>query len=1088
MKAKFSRIWILLLITALLLLVSAAFAQFNAAIQGTVTDNTGAVIPGATVTATNQATGVVVKAVSTGAGLYRISGLPPGVYTVVTEAANFGTRTDKDVSVAAEQPRGLDVSLAPAGTNASVTVSASTQPELQTENGSISGNITTQQVQNLPQFGGDPYELLRLTPGVFGNGARSTSGGTVNLPNTTGPGGSTQSIFQIENQVNIVANGQRLSSNNYMIDGVDVNSQTWGGAAVVTPNDDSVKEIHVISSQYSAETGRNSGATVQVVTKSGTNRFHGGGFFDYQDPSLNSHNGYGGLDSNGLPINSVKVQNKWREYGGNIGGPVWKDRLFFFASYEGLHSNANTVSTPTYILTPQFMSALAAARPGSFANTIVNAPGLTPRVNQVLTGSCAPFVTAKWPCAVVNGGLDIGSPIGAAGTYAPFFSGPGVQAGGGLDGIPDIEFATLNQPTTLLPNEYNGRIDYNAGRHQFTFSGILTKGEQTAFTLSTAPGQDLKDKPTNAEAMVAWIYAISPTWLNDFRINGTRFAFNELNKSTGIDFGLPYTDVENLPNGVSRINITADRSGNTPSVTAENTYEVRDNVTKILGRHAIKFGGEYRREQNNDNLAGNARPQFTFAGPWNLFNSTPIFEAANANPVTGANANFQKYFRDYDYGIFLQDDVKLSPTLTVNLGIRYEYYDPLTEKNGQLSNFFFGSGGYNTGYLNGALRTVSQFTRPDRNNFAPRLGFAWAPGMFDNKTVFRGGFGVAYNRLYDALLTNSRDNPPFNASYSFCCGTAPTEFGTPFDGGLIVPSISTNGVSGYTLSPLIPSQLPLGPNNLPLPGKGTVGNLYGAPQSFPNPYVYLYSLEIQQQFTGRLVGTIGYQGSQTRKEIRLVDQKYIYSQVNPSIDDLFFATPDVNGDFNALNANLHANYSNWNFAANYRFSKSMDTLSYGGPGAVTNQTYPQNQKYERGPSDYDATNYLNFSTVWQTPWFKGGSGFATRLLADWTVSGIFTYNSGLPWTPVVNNGTCLPVASQCVFTFRPSAVLQAPVYSNSYSALTTLGANFPAGGPAYYDVKTPGVPAIGRNSLRGPDYKSVDLSVGKQFRFTESVG
>ncbi|GAC1652161.1 MAG: hypothetical protein NVS9B15_12640 [Acidobacteriaceae bacterium] len=266
-----------LLAVVLLLLASLpAFAQFSASIQGTVTDPAGAIIPNATVTATEQSTGKVTTAQSSGAGVYRVTGLQPGLYTVVIEAQGFTTSTSKDVRAVAEEPRGLDAKLTPAGSAQTVTVNAEATPELQTENASISSQISTQQVENLPQFGGDPYELLRLTPGVYGTGARGTSGGTVNLPNTTGPGGSTQSIFQIENQVNIVANGQRISSNNYMIDGVDVNSQTWGGAAVVTPNDDSVREIHVISSNYSAETGRNSGATVQVITKSGTNRFSRG--------------------------------------------------------------------------------------------------------------------------------------------------------------------------------------------------------------------------------------------------------------------------------------------------------------------------------------------------------------------------------------------------------------------------------------------------------------------------------------------------------------------------------------------------------------------------------------------------------------------------------------------------------------------------------------------------------------------------------------------------------------------------------------------------------------------------------------------
>lgn len=233
-----------------------------------------------------------------------------------------------------------------------------------------------------------------------------------------------------------------------------------------------------------------------------------------------------------------------------------------------------------------------------------------------------------------------------------------------------------------------------------------------------------------------------------------------------------------------------------------------------------------------------------------------------------------------------------------------------------------------------------------------------------------------------------------------------------------------------------------------------------------------------------MIFTVGYQGSETRKELRLLNQNYVYASVNPSVTAAFFATPDVNGNFNALNVNLRRNFANWQFAFNYRYSKSLDDLSYGGPGFVTNQTYPQNQDFEYGPSDYDTTHYANGSVVYRLPWFNHRSNLMGEALGGWTISGIFTYDSGLPWTPV-STQTCLQVASQCLSPYRPSAVLQPLVYSNSFHALTS-GANFPGGGPAYFD-QTPGIPAVGRNSLRGPGFHSIDLSIAKMFRVTETV-
>ena len=283
----------LCLCTVLVVFCLSAFAQYNASIQGTVTDPSGAVVPGASVTVTNQATSVSRTTKTSGSGFYSVTTLPPGSYTVEIQAPGFETSTAKDISVAAEQPRGLNMQMKTGTASQTVQVTEAA-PELQTENANIQGEISSREIQNLPSYGRDPYSDLRLAPGVFGTGALSGGGGTATLPNTTGPGASNLGIFQTENQIPISANGQRVSSNNYMIDGVSVNSQTWGGAAVVTPNMDAVQEISVTSNTYNAQDSRNSGAIVRVVTKSGTNRFHGDGWFQYQDPNFNSYNKYGG--------------------------------------------------------------------------------------------------------------------------------------------------------------------------------------------------------------------------------------------------------------------------------------------------------------------------------------------------------------------------------------------------------------------------------------------------------------------------------------------------------------------------------------------------------------------------------------------------------------------------------------------------------------------------------------------------------------------------------------------------------------------------------------------------------------------------
>jgi hypothetical protein len=1054
-----------LLVPAVLLVFPlSALAQFNASVQGTVTDSSGAVVPNATVTVTNQATSIGRSTRTSSNGFYNVTALPPGTYMVEVKAPGFETSTSSGVVVAAEQPRGLNVQLKTGTASETVQVTENMAP-LQTENANVQGEITSRQVQELPSYGRDPYSDLRLAPGVFGTGALSGGGGMLTLPNTTGPGASNLGIFQTENQIPISANGQRVSSNNYMIDGVSVNSQTWGGAAVVTPNMDAVQEMSVTANTYNAQDSRNSGAIVRVVTKSGSNQFHGDGWFQYQDPNFNSYNKYGGPAAGELP---VRVDNNWKQFGGSLGGPILKDKLFFFFSYEGLRSTSDSFSVPTWIETSQYRQLIGNLFPGSFADQVINSSGMAPRINTVLTPSCQIFQAASWPCQVVGNGVDIGSPTGGLGTYAP-----GV-AGGGLDGIPDLQYVQLIQPNTARPNQYNGRVDYHWGQQLFSASGFLTKSYLVTPDGYSRPADDVRYKPTNEALMLSWVSTISPTLLNEARFNVTRWAYNELSSAI-TNWGIPGVDAEQFPTG---FRIQWGQQGNnsgTPAIFAENTYEASDFLTKVWGVHTLKFGGQYDWEQNNDIPVGQIRPQYAFSF-WNLVNSAPLFEGITANPVTGLPTTGPSHFRTHYYAAFVQDDWKLKPNFTVNLGLRYEFFSPLSEVNGLTTNFFPGPT-YSTALTDASVQPVSQYYKPDRNNFAPRVGFAWSPQRYNNNMVVRGGFGVAYDRIPEALLIPSRQNPPYQASFGFCCGGATN----PFDGGLIVLA-TTNSIYNYPLSPLVKSQLPLGPNNLPT-GSGASVQLYGTPQNMPNPYTYVYSLEVEQQLPAQFVLTMGYQGSETRKETRLLNQNYIFSTPNPVLaGGVFLVEPDINGNFNALLVRVNRRFSHgFQLLGNYRWSHSLDELSYGGPGFVTNQTFPSNLKYEYGPSDFDARHFANVSGIWQLP-FSGRKDLLGTLLGGFQLSGIFTFNTGLPWTPV-QYAYCLPQPGQCISPTRPTEVIANPIYSNSTYALTTQGVNFPGGGSAYFASPAGStLPAIGRNSFRGPGFKSVDMSIQKNFR------
>src|SRR5258708_17559962 len=411
-----------LLSTILALFSSFAMAQYGASLEGTVTDKSGAVVAGATVTVTNQATGVSHSTFTGPAGFYRITGLPPGNYKLDVEAASFKKSSRSDVQVGSETATAANVTLEGGSASETVTVTGA-PPALETEDANVQGTISSIEVQSLPEINRDPYELIRLAPGVFGDGARFGDGRAAGFPNgsgavsgSAGPGGSNTAIFQVENQPPISANGQRVTSNDYLVDGVSVNSLEWGGAAVITPSIESVQELTVLSIDYDASDGRSSGAHIKTVTKGGTNALHGGGVFLYHDPNFNAFNRFSGYQTGVGLTPPVRDDDAFRQFAATLGGPIIRNKLFFFFNYEGLRAK-NTTFENNWVETPQLDTLILGDRPGTPIATILQSSGLAPRIKQLLPASCALWVLANEPCAVVGTGIDIGSPGAAYGTY-----------------------------------------------------------------------------------------------------------------------------------------------------------------------------------------------------------------------------------------------------------------------------------------------------------------------------------------------------------------------------------------------------------------------------------------------------------------------------------------------------------------------------------------------------------------------------------------------------------------------------------------------------------------------------------------------
>ena len=1073
-------------------------AQFRAGIQGTISDSAGALVPGAAITLKEVETGKTQETTSSEEGFYRISGLAPGRYELTVEKVGYKKSLSQNVTVGAETLQGVDVILETGEVTATVTITNEAVSQLETENANIAKGITTNEVKRLPQAGRDAYELARLTPGIFGDAGRSPNGNSSGLPNSPGPGGSNNSIFQAENQPQITANGQRISANNFQIDGVSVNSLSHGGAAVVTPNQESVKELQISSSSYSAEDGRNSGAQIKVVSQNGTNEFHGSLFLKYNSPKLNAFNEYPNDFGRGRV---ERVERFFRQFGGSIGGPLYlprfgeggpavysgRDKLFFFFSYEGLRENTTSLSTG-YVETAQFRQAVINARPGSVTAAVFGSGGIQPRFTEVITPSCLD-VNTSFPCQAVGGGLDIGSISGAQGQYLTFAN----LGGGGLDGIPDIQRVIIAEPRNNRPNQYNTRFDFTPStKNQFTFSTYLTRLFQvTADTGGAARQQtDVTTEPHNTAYTALYTRTFSPTLLNEARFNFTKFAFNELESSSQTNFGIPRVEVEGMFRDGSRIRFGALWGETTPGDFSEKQFEFRDKVSKVHGNHALIFGGEYRRELNDNNLNGGSRPLYSFVGLFNLANDAPIFYQINADPETGGVANAERHFRSSSYSLYFNDDWKPRPNLSVGFGLRYEYFGVLKEQNDQVANFIFGPGG---GLAGSRVEPTSNLYNSDRNNFAPRFSFAYSPKHFDlqDKMVIRGGAGVAYNRIPEIVFSNTRGNPPFFGRFAICCGTAATDFGSPFAGGQILYS------TGASSSPFsFPANPALAVGIDPATGapRDRTVEIYGALADTRTAYVYYYSLETQYALPYRLTGSIGYQGSSSHKLIRLVNQRF----VSPVIPANFFAfavfipTPDVNANYNAMNARLTRRFARgFQFDVVYRWAKTIDTLSNEGPGAETNQTFPQDLRQERGPSDFDVRHNLNISGLWDLPFFRNRGDVVGKILGGWQIDGIVSAHTGFPWTP--HSGQCVRSANSNDFVCpsRPTRYFGGALEDTDNEAFIRPNGNFPGGGLAFFDPNNPDgrlPPGIGRNSFRGPRYFAVDLSLGKRTGLPSFLG
>jgi len=702
-------------------------------------------------------------------------------------------------------------------------------------------------------------------------------------------------------------------------------------------------------------------------------------------------------------------------------------------------------------------------------------------------------------CRDVAGGLDLGSPgPGVANTpYYPIYPNP-LSIGGGFDGVPDIQDVEYYIPGEQVGNQFNARFDYDLTSKDLLFGSFYLTHLNSVSAGAVSPSSDVFFKPTNTAVTLGYIRNWSPTVINELRGNFTRFADNQISDNPGTNFGIPQIQVESYPFGNMQVAGVL-QATTTPGILAQNTYELRDTLTKVAGNHTFRFGGEFRWEQDNNNLSGQARPLYSFSGLWNLANGAPIFEQIAVNAFNGGPGNGSLALRDHIVGLFAQDDWHVTPSLTLNLGLRWEVFSPLTEKYGNLVNIFLGSGAF--GLVNAQLRKTSQLWNTNWHDFEPRIGFAYSPVAAHEKFVLRGGAGILYNRQNDAAYTNIRQDLPTNYFYGLCCGTAPPpfSFGSPFAGGEITFVTGANSSPfSYPANPALATGVnpttgtPNGLNGAPPPAI----QVYGAWPHTPDAYTDIYSLETQTQIAKNVAFILGYQGALSRHLIRLVNQNFFYNQTigNQSsfFNGVFTPTPDVNASYNAMYARVTKQFSmGFSLDATYTWSKSIDMLSAEGPGAQTNQTDPVHaQTDEYGPSDYDTRHRFVISGLWTLPIFPHSNGILHAILGGWQLGGVTTAYSGFPWTPVTGQQSSVAVLPTAA-TIRP---IRPVIYYNNANPNDNSNQCFingcefgginptsPIVGTNYFNIAITGPPGIGRNSFRGPGFFSTDATLSKRF-------